>query len=160
MTAEHPLFSVKTAPDPQGSGAVFTLNNGCSAVITCDGAGNGAGVTGANGNPQFGNVTAQGTLSVQGAADIYGTTTLHGATTFSQPQTMGTLNVNQLIITGGPSLANGDIYFRNSVGALQSIAIGAVGQVLRVVSGPAIGWATVGMSIGDVITGSQVRCVY
>jgi len=144
----------------QGSGAVFTLNNGCSAVITCDGAGNGAGVTGANGNPQFGNVTAQGTLSVQGAADIYGTTTLHGATTFSQPQTMGTLNVNQLIITGGPSLANGDIYFRNSVGALQSIAIGAVGQVLRVVSGPAIGWATVGMSIGDVITGSQVRCVY
>jgi hypothetical protein len=146
----------------QGSGSVYSLAAGHTAIITCDGAGSGASVHGAMYDPEFGNVLidAAGQFISNAPATFTGAVTFSGSNTFSQPQTMATLSVGQLTITGGPSSATGDVYFRGSSGALQSLAIGAVGQVLRVASATSMAWATVGMSIGDTIANSIASAPY
>jgi len=143
----------------QGSGAVFTLNNGCSAIITCDGTGNGAGVTGANWNPQFGSVVVTSQLTVQGGASIAGSVSFGSPITFTQNATFTTISAANVSITRAGGAA-WDIYYRDATGYLAPLNIGASGQVLQVTGSGTLAWTTRALSIGDTITGSAVRCVY
>ena len=66
----------------QGSGANFTLANGKSAIIYCDGAGSGAAVAGALPDPSF------TTLDVTGATTLGSTLAVTGAITGSAGGTL------------------------------------------------------------------------
>ncbi|HEX4593994.1 MAG TPA: hypothetical protein VH157_06950 [Bryobacteraceae bacterium] len=148
----------------QGSGGVFTLNPGYSAMIYCDGAGANARVDGALYNPQFGNVQVLGSLSVSGAVSFAQATTFTQPVTFQANVTFTSASIVTVayleIRVPGYASAAYDLYYQHLTGSLVPLPIGAVGQVLGVVAGPALAWTSVGLAVGNSIGGSAAYGVY
>lgn len=147
----------------QGTGSVFTLQPGYSAMIFTDGLGNAASVNGAINNPQFGSVLITSQLTVNGAVNFTQPATFTQAVTFSGAVAMnGTTTVANLVInSGGVPGAAYDIYYRAPVtGIATPLPIGAPGQLLQVNVSGQLSWASVGLSLGSGIAGSSPLGVF
>jgi len=147
----------------QGTGAVFTLQPGYSAMIFTDGLGNAASVNGAIYNGQFGSLLITGALTVNGASNFTQAITFTQAATFSGAVTMnGTTTVTGLVINaGGVPGAAYDIYYRApTTGIATPLPIGTPGQLLQVNGSGALSWASVGLSLGSGISGSSPLAVF
>jgi len=147
----------------QGTGPTFTLANGYSAIIYCNGAGSGAAIYGVLSDLQVNTLRIATALTLAGSATI----TIGGAATFNSTITAAGLvtanaglTVNGAVLTanaginvGGAALTayagatiNGatinvggdgayDLYYRSVGGPLARIPIGSPGQRLTAVSG-------------------------
>jgi hypothetical protein len=130
----------------QGSGPTFTLNAGQSAILYCDGAGLGAGVRGANYNPQLGSVVVQ-TLTVSGGSLSVATMNVTGTLTAATANITGTLTANALTVNTTAGVA----------GTLTAGAANVTGN-LTTSTLSVTGAATLSSTLGvaGVITGSEL----
>lgn len=150
----------------QGSGSQIAVQPGYTAIIYCDGTGNGANVKLALDNPQFNNVLVQGTLTVNGVVTSTQAQTFTQPVTFTNTATVAlngattatTLTVNAPGYTGHAY----DLYYRSAAGNLVPLPISTtVGQCLGVVAGPALGWTSVGLVLNvSNIVNSNANAIY
>jgi hypothetical protein len=144
----------------QGTGPVFKLLAGRSAIIYSNGLGGPAGVVGALADHQVNSLLVQTNLIVQGQVQ-WGAPAV-----FNQPATFQGLATFQSGVTIQPpatinlgSDAPYDLYYRSAGGPLARLPIGSSGQALTVTgAGPT--WSTVQTTINMVIVGSAPQQVF
>jgi hypothetical protein len=127
----------------QGSGPVFKLLNGRSAIIYADGLGNPAGVFGALSDLQVNSLLVQTSLIIGTGGNIQWS----GPATFNQASTFQGLATFQAGATiAAPVTLNlgsdtpYDLYYRSGAGPLARLPLGSSGQVLTA-SGAGPSWA-------------------
>ena len=167
--AEKWYFVRNTASGPitfqQGSGAVYKLEGGCSAVIHCTGTGSEASVYGTLSSIQFDNLTVTGTAKIKGAVTMEGSLSVTGVSTLTGAVSCGgalsvtgaTTLSSTLGVTGAVTMSStlgvtGNTTVGGTLGVTGAIDCASVNAVGAVAAGSlsSVGNASVGGTLGVI----------